>query len=164
MTVWAVLRAVLIFSLVTSASAQSSSQQPTTEENLASKVTYPIVFLTKITVESKHSPTLWDSNGEENEAEAEFLIPYQAFSRENLARVKVTFKTSAPDGTHGLSESQIFDLLLSERHWGTFGVGISVDLTAQNSTLGAVAARTGDWRRRETWKMEVRSLQPEFSE
>src|SRR5215831_15522027 len=154
MTVWAVLRAVLIFSLVTSALAQSSARQPTTEENLASKVTNPIAFLTRITVENQHSPTLWDSNGEENEAEAEFVIPYQAFSRGNLARVKVIFKTSAPDGTHGLSESQIFDLLLFDRNWGTFGAGISVDMTAENSTLGALApgpaigavVKHGRWR------------------
>ena len=54
--------------------------------------------------------------------------------------MKVTFETSKPDGTHGLSESELFYLLLSERSWGTFGAGVTAHLTSQTSSqLGTIA-------------------------
>src|SRR5213593_4660465 len=107
--------AALILLLGTSASGQSTAQQPAHEENLSEKVINPIAFLMRVTAENKYSPSLWESHGEENEAEGQFVIPFKAFARENLARIKVFFETSSPQGTHGLSESQLFDLLLFQR-------------------------------------------------
>jgi hypothetical protein len=115
----------------------------------------PIAFLTRVTLENKYSPSLWDTPGEENQVEGEFVHPYTAFEKENLARIKIFFTTSKPDGTHGLSESEIFDLVLFPRSWGTFGVGVTAQLTAQTSTqLGTIApgpaiaaeVRHGKWK------------------
>jgi len=131
---------VLIALLSASASGQSPTSQPHSDESLSSKVVNPIAFLTRVTVENKYSPSLWDSGGEENQAEGEFVIPFEAFTRQSLARVKVIFETSKPDGTHGLSESELFYLLLSERSWGTFGAGVTAHLTSQTSSqLGTIA-------------------------
>jgi hypothetical protein len=119
---------------------QSSPQQPGREENLSEKVINPIAFLMRMTVENRYSPSLWDTRGEENQVEGEWVIPSKLFARPNLARIKILFDTSESDGTHGLSEAQIFDLVLSEHRWGTFGAGISVQLNAETSTsLGTVA-------------------------
>ena len=130
---------VLILLLSTSIRGQSS-QQATREENISEKVINPIAFLTRLTLENKYSPSLWNSAGEENEVEGELVLPFEAFSKQNLARIKIFFETSSPDGTHGLSESEIFNLLLFPRHWGTFGVGVTTHLTAETSkSLGAVS-------------------------
>src|SRR5262249_46257727 len=129
--------------------------QPGPNESVSSQVTNPIEFMTRLTAENKYSPSLWDSKGEENRVEGVFVIPFQAFARPNLARVKIIFETSKPDGTHGLTESQVFDLVLFDRRWGTFGLGISMEMEAQtSSTLGAVApgpaigavAKRGRWK------------------
>ena len=136
---------VMILLLSTSIRGQSA-QQPTHEENISEKVVNPIAFLMRLTLENKYSPSLWNSAGEENEVEGELVIPFEAFSTQNLARIKVFFETSSPDGTHGLSESEVFDLLLFPRHWGTFGIGVTTHLSAQTSnSLGAVSpgARCG---------------------
>src|SRR5215471_3609748 len=141
MRVWPLAsKAVLIWALSASAPGQSTASQTPSGESLSSKVVNPIAFLTRITAENKYSPSLWDSGGEENQAEGDFVIPFEAFTRQNLARVKVIFQTSKPDGTYGLSESEIFYLLLSERSWGTFGAGITTHLTSQTSSqLGTIA-------------------------
>src|SRR5215475_9278235 len=103
---------VLILLLSASVSGQSITRQPANDENTSDKVINPIAFLMRFTVENRYSPSLWDSHGEENELKAQLAVPFQAFGKQNLARVKVFFETSSPDGTHGLSESEIFDVLL----------------------------------------------------
>src|SRR5215475_1228845 len=108
----------LILLLSASVSGQSTTQQPANEENTADKVINPIAALMRLTVENRYSPSLWDSHGEENRLEAQAVIPFQAFTKQNLARIKIFFETSSPDGTHGLSESEIFDVLLFPRSWG----------------------------------------------
>jgi hypothetical protein len=141
MRVWPLAsKVVLIWALSASASGPSTASQAPPAESLSSKVVNPIAFLTRITAENKYSPSLWDSGGEENQAEGDFVIPFETFRRQNLARVKVIFETSKPDGTHGLSESEVFYLLLSERSWGTFGAGVTAHLTSQTSSqLGTIA-------------------------
>ncbi len=141
MRIWSIAsRVSLIWLLGASASGQSTTPQPPPDESLSSKVVNPIAFITRVTASNKYSPSLWDSSGEENQAEGVFVIPFEAFTRQTLARVKVTFETSKPDGTHGLSESELFYLLLSERSWGTFGAGVTAHLTSQTSSqLGTIA-------------------------
>src|SRR5215831_18389345 len=142
MRVWLVaVEAVLLFLLSATAFGQSSAQQaPVREENLSGKIISPIVFLMKFTLENKYSPSVWYSRGEENEVEGQFFIPFEAFTRQNLARIKIFFETSSPDGTHGLSEAEAFDLMLFPRSWGTFGFGVTTHMTAEtSSSLGAVA-------------------------
>ena len=116
------------------------AQQPFHGESVSEKVINPIEFLMRFTVENKYSPSVWDSRGEQNEVEGQFVIPFEAFTRQNLARIKIFFETSSPDGTHGLSESEAFDLMLFPRRWGTFGLGVTAHMTAQTSnSLGVVA-------------------------
>ena len=146
----------LILLLSAPAFGQSTQQQlPAREENLSEKIINPIAFLMRLTVENKYSPSLWNSHGEENEVEGTFVVPFEAFAKQNLARIKLFFETSAADGTHGLSEAQIFDLVLSERSWGTLGAGISVQLNAESTkSLGTLApgpavgavVRHGKWK------------------
>jgi hypothetical protein len=131
---------VLILLLSASASGQPVTQQPANEENTSDKVINPIAFLMRLTVENRYSPSLWDSHGEENELEIQAAIPFQAFAKQNLARIKVFFETSSPDGTHGLTESEIFDVLLFPHSWGTFAAGFTVRLSSQtSSSLGALS-------------------------
>jgi hypothetical protein len=134
---------------------QSTVQQSAGEENLSEKIINPIAFLMRMTLENKYSPSLWDTPGEENQVEGEWVIPSKVFAKPNLARIKLLFNTSESDGTHGLSEAQIFNLILSQRSWGSFGVGISVQLNSQtSSSLGTVApgpaigavVRHGKWK------------------
>jgi len=124
----------------TTALGQSSGQQQPSEKDLSQKVINPIELLMRLTAENKYSPSLWNSLGEENEVEGVAVVPFKAFNRQNLFRAKAFFETSKPGGTHGLSELQISDLLLSERSWGTFGAGISAELTSESSSsLGTLA-------------------------
>jgi hypothetical protein len=161
MMVWrAAPEVTLIVILVMSgaASGQSTPQRPGREENLSEKVINPIAMLTKITVENKYSPSLWASRDNENQVEGELVLPYKAFARQSLLRIKLFFETRAPDGTHGLSESEIFDLLVSERRWGSFGVGIAAHLSAESSNqLGTVAPgpAAGVIFKHEKWKYGV---------
>jgi len=141
--------------LTTSIAGQAIAQQPAQKESVPAEVINPLAFLMKFTVENDYSPSLWNSRGEENEVQGEIVIPSEAFAKQNLARIKIFFATSSPDGTHGLSQSQVVDLILFQRHWGTFGVGATAQLTAQTSdrlgtvapgpALGAVVER-GKWR------------------
>jgi hypothetical protein len=132
--------ALMILVLSTTASAQSTAQLSTHDESVSEKVINPISFLMRFTAENKYSPSLWDSRGKENEVEGQFVIPFEAFRKKNLARIKIFFETSSPDGTHGLSESEVFDLVLFPRSWGTFGAGVAVRLNAETSNrLGTVA-------------------------
>jgi hypothetical protein len=157
MRVWrAVSFAGLILLLSSSAYGQSNTaQSPTDVETVSEKVVNPIAILSRFTFENKYSPSLWDSGGEENQVEGEFIIPFVAFARQNLTRIKILFETSKPDGTHGLSELEIFNLVLFPRKWGTFAAGITAQLTAETSnSLGAVApgpavaavVRHGKWK------------------
>src|SRR4029077_2393701 len=141
MRVWLVAaNTALILLLSEPAFGQSTAQQPAREENLSEKIINPIAYLMRLTAENKYSPSLWNSHGEENEVEGTFVIPFEAFAKQNLARIKVFFETSSSGGTHGLSEAQIFDLVLSERSWGTLGAGISVQLNSESAeSLGTVA-------------------------
>jgi hypothetical protein len=152
MCVW---RAGLAVLLTTSIAGQAVAQQPVYKESVAAKVINPIAFLMKFTVENQYSPSLWDSRGEENEVQGEIVIPFEAFARQNLARIRVFFETSSPGGTRGLSESQVVDLILFQRGWGTFGVGVTAQLTPQTpERLGAVSpgpaagavVERGKWR------------------
>jgi hypothetical protein len=150
-----VIRIFVLTGLLSAAAWGQSTSQPPSDESLSSKVVSPIAFLPRVTLENKHSPSLWDSAGEENQVEGEFVIPFEGFSRPNLARVKVIFETSKPDGTHGLTESEIFYLTLSVRSWGDLGAGITTHLTSQTSRqLGTIApgpavgvvVRHGKWK------------------
>jgi len=160
---WLASQVVLIWILTASASGQSTGSQTPPAESLSSKVVNPIAFLMRITAENKYSPSLWDSVGEENQAEADFVIPFEAFTRQNLARVKVIFETSNPDGTHGLSESEIFYLLLSERSWGTFRrrrYSAPHQPDVQPTRHNSSGSRC--WRCDQAREVEVWVLQPEF--
>ena len=131
---------VLILLLSASVSGQPITQQRANEENTSDKVINPIASLMRLTVENRYSPSLWDSHGEENELEIQAAIPFQAFAKQNLARIKVFFETSSPDGNHGLSESEIFDVLLFPHSWGTFAAGLTARLSSQtSSSLGALS-------------------------
>jgi hypothetical protein len=132
----------IALSLLLSVSVPDSSvaQQAVPDEQISEKVINPIEFLMRFTAENKYSPSRWNSHGEENNVEGQLVVPFDAFARQNLARIKIFFETSAPDGTHGLSESEIFNLVLFQRRWGTFGVGATVHLSAQTSgVLGTIA-------------------------
>ena len=141
--------------LSTSLASQAIAQQPARNESVSAKVINPIAFLMKFTVENDYSPSLRNSHGEANEVQGEFVIPFEAFAKQNLARIKIFFETSSPDGTHGLSQSQVIDLVLFQRNWGTFGVGVTAQLIAQTADrLGTVApgpavgvvAKRGKWQ------------------
>jgi hypothetical protein len=137
MCVWRVGLAIL---LTTSISGQAVAQQPARQEDVSAKVINPIAFLMKFTMENDYSPSLWDKRGEENQVQAEIVSPFEAFANQNLFRIKMFFETSSPDGTRGLSQSQVIDLILSQRRWGTLGAGVTAQLTAQTSDrLGAVS-------------------------
>jgi hypothetical protein len=152
---WMALVVGLILEMSATVWGQSTAQQPGGEKNLSERIINPIAFLMRMTLENKYSPSLWDTPGEENQVEGDWVIPSKLFARQNLARIKLFFETSKPDGSHGLSEAQIFNLMLSQRSWGSFGVGVSVQLNAQTgSTLGTVApgpaigavVRHGKWK------------------
>jgi len=141
--------------LTTSIAGQATAQQPTQKESLAAKVINPIAFLMKFTVENQYSPSLWDSRGEENAVQGEVVIPFEAFAKQNLARIRIFFETSSPGGNRGLSQSEVVDLILFQRAWGTFGAGVTARLTPQTSDrLGVVApgpaiaavAQRGKWQ------------------
>src|SRR5215468_5648714 len=138
MCVW---RAGLAMLLTTSIAGQATAQQPTQKESFAAKVINPIAFLMKFTAENQYSPSLWNSRGEANAVQGEVVIPFEAFARQNLARIRLLFETSSPEGTRGLSQSQIVDLILFQHSWGTFGAGVTAQLTPQISDRpGSVAA------------------------
>jgi hypothetical protein len=141
MRIWSLALVVaLILQMSVTVWGQSTVQQPAGEENLSEKIINPIEFLMRMELENKYSPSLWNTPGEENQIEGEWVIPSKLFARPNLTRIKIFFDTSETDGTHGLSEAQIFSLMLSQRSWGSLGVGISVQLNAQtSSSLGTVA-------------------------
>ena len=156
MRIWSLASIVaLILQMSATAWGQSTVQQPAREENLSEEIRNPIAFLMRMTLENKYSPSLWDTPGLENQIEGQWVIPSKLFAKPNLARIKLLFDTSESDGTHGLSEAQIFDLILSRRSWGTFGAGISVQLNSEtSSSLGTVApgpavgavVRHGKWK------------------
>jgi hypothetical protein len=126
--------------LTTSIAGQATAQQPTQKESLSAKVINPIAFLMKFTVENQYSPSLWDSRGEENQVQGEIVIPFEAFAKQNLARMRIFFQTSSPDGNRGLSQAQFVDLILFQRAWGTFGAGVTAQLTPPTSDhLGVFA-------------------------
>jgi hypothetical protein len=127
--------------LTTSIAAQAIAQQPAPNESVSAKVINPIAFLMKFTVENQYSPSLWNSRGEANEVQGDIVIPFEAFAKQNLARIRIFFETSSPDGTRGLLESQVIDLMLFPRGWGTVGAGVTSQLTPQTSDRpGTVAA------------------------
>jgi hypothetical protein len=157
MRVWLVAaNTALILLLSATACGQSPAQHPPArEENLSETIINPIAFLMRFTAENKYSPSLWNSHGEENEVEGTFVVPFEAFAKQNLGRIKVFFETSSSDGTHGLSEIQIFDLVLSQRSWGTLGAGISIQLNSESAkSLGTVAPgpAVGAVVKHEKWK------------
>src|SRR5215471_16574301 len=98
MRLWLVAaNTALILLLSATALGQSTAQQPAREENLSEKIINPIAFLMRLTLENKYSPSLWDTTGEENQIEGEWVIPSKVFNTPNLARIKVFFETSASD-------------------------------------------------------------------
>src|SRR5216117_3128326 len=116
MMVWpGIPEIALIMALSVAALGQPIVQPPVVEESLSEKVTNPFEPLMKITAENAYSPSLWQARGDENEVKGLFVVPFKAFAAQNLARIKIFFDASASDGTHGLSELQLFDLLLFER-------------------------------------------------
>jgi hypothetical protein len=141
--------------LTTSFAGLATAQQLTQKESFSAKVINPIAFLMKFTVENQYAPSLWGSRGEGNEVQGEIVIPFEAFAKQNLARIKIFFQTSSPEGDRGLSQAQFVDLILFQRAWGTFGAGAAVQLTPQTSdrpgivapgpAVGAVAQR-GKWQ------------------
>jgi len=156
MRIWSLVPVVaLIVQMSATVWGQSTVQQPAGEENISEKIINPIALLMRVKLENKYSPSLWDTPGEENQVEGEWIFPSKFFNKQNLARIKIFFDTSETDGTHGLSEVQIVHLILSQRSWGVFGLGVSVQLNAQtSSSLGTVApgpaiaavVRHGKWK------------------
>jgi hypothetical protein len=130
MCVW---RAALAVLLTTSIATPATAQHPAPNESVSAKVINPIAFLMKFTVENQYSPSLWNSRGEANDVQGEIVIPFEAFAKQNLARIRIFFETSSPGGTRGLSELQVIDLILFHRGWGTFGAGVTSQLTPQTS-------------------------------
>jgi hypothetical protein len=57
--------------------------------------------------------------------------------RQNLALIKNFFETNKTDANHGLSQSEIFDLTLFQRNWGTFGAGLTAQLQLSNTECGS---------------------------
>jgi hypothetical protein len=81
----------LILQMTATAWGQSTVQQPAREENLSEKIINPIAFL-RMTLENKYSPSLWDTPGEENQVEGEWVIPSKIFAKPNLARTQTPFR------------------------------------------------------------------------
>jgi hypothetical protein len=111
--------------LTASIAGKAIAQQSAHKESVSTKVINPIAFLMKFTVENQYSPSLWNSRGEGNEVQGEIVVPFEAFAKQNLVRMRIFFETSSPDGTRGLAQSQVVDWILFQRGWGTFGVQLS---------------------------------------
>jgi hypothetical protein len=151
---WRTGRAIaLSLFLTTSIAEESIAQQPS--QAVSETVIEPLPFLMTFTLENKYSPSIWGSRGEANQVEGQFLVPFEAFTKQNVVRIKVLFETSSPDGTHGLNESEIVYVMLFPQSWGTLAVGVTSHLTAETSTsLGAISpgpavgavAKHGKWK------------------
>jgi hypothetical protein len=140
MAILGTVRAMALVLMMSASIAEQSAAQQPTQENVSKEVTNPIAFLMKFTLENDYSPSLWGSRGEQNEVQGEVVIPFEAFRNQNLFRIKVVFETSSPGGTHGLSESEVVDLVLFPGRWGTFGAGVTAHMTAQTpDQLGTAA-------------------------
>ena len=50
----------------------------------------------RLTAENKYSPSLWNSHGEENKVEGTFVVPFEAFAKQNLERIKVFLRRVLP--------------------------------------------------------------------
>jgi hypothetical protein len=43
----------------------------------------------KFTLENDFSPSLWNQRGEENGVQGEIVVPFEAFAKQNLFRIKM---------------------------------------------------------------------------
>ncbi len=145
----------LLLLLSVPAFGQSAAQLSAQTESLAEKVTNPVEPLMRVTAENAYSPSLWNTRGEENQVKSIFVVPFTAFTRKNLARMRVLFDTSAADGTHGLSKLEIFDLLLFERSRGIWAAGITAQLKPESPNQSdrlapgpavGVVIKSGKWK------------------
>jgi hypothetical protein len=128
----------MMLCLSVTALGQSAAQQPA-GENLAQRVENPIEFLTSLKLENKYSPSLWGIRDTNNEVEAVFMLPFIAFRRENLTRIKLFYETSTPSGERGLSELELLQLVLFTRGSKGWGIGASLRANADDNDGGTLA-------------------------
>lgn len=111
--------AICLHSYSSVTNCQSQAPAP----SLAAQVVDPTAPLKLLTLQNKFSPSLWRVDDNENEVDLLAAIPHHAFGMPNILRLTVPYVTSQPSGTRGLSDVAIFDIVISERKWGTFVFG-----------------------------------------
>ena len=117
----AVVCALALYPLfvATAASGQDQSGGP----SYAAQVVDPTAPLKNFLFQNRYSPSMWGIDDRQNEVTMQAGIPHQLFSMPNIFRVTVPYMTSIPTGERGLSDVQIFDVVIYPRNWGNLALG-----------------------------------------
>jgi len=114
-------RALALYLLLnaTAAMCQDHSSGP----SLAAQVVDPTAPLKSYLFQNRYSPSIWGIDDRQNEVMMQAAIPHQLFDMPNIFRVTVPYMTSVPTGERGLSDVQIFDVVIYPRSWGNLALG-----------------------------------------
>ena len=98
-------------------------QDQSSGPSLAAQVVDPTAPLKNFLFQNRYSPSTWGLDDRQNEVTMQAGIPHQLFSMPNIFRVSVPYMTSVPSGERGISDIQIFDVVIYPRSWGNLALG-----------------------------------------
>jgi hypothetical protein len=111
--------ALYLFLHATAAMCQDQSTSP----SLAGQVVDPTAPLKNYLFQNRYSPSIWGVDDRQNEVTMQAGIPHRLFDMPNIFRITLPYMTSVPSGERGLSDVQIFDVVIYPRSWGNLALG-----------------------------------------
>ena len=119
------------------------------EQDIGQAASDPAAPLTAFQLQNLCSPSLYNSDGNQNIVQLRAALPFELAGTQNIFRVTLPYYTDTASGMTGISDTTVFDLVTFSRSWGRFGVGVvglfptGVDgLSAKKWGLGPAAGFT----------------------
>jgi len=127
---WSALSTFLVRATVAAACAIGSAapvlaQQATSVEDLAAQATDPTASLMSFQLNDWYTANFHGIDDSLNQVVFRAAIPFALGSTNHIFRITQPYVTSSPSGATGFADTTIFDLVVFNRPWGRWGVGIS---------------------------------------
>jgi hypothetical protein len=103
----------------------AGAQQTESDDDLARKATDPTAALMSFQVNDWYTAGFRGLDGSANQLVLRAAIPFGISGSQHIFRITQPYVTSSPAERTGFADTTVFDLMVFDRRWGRWGVGLS---------------------------------------
>ncbi|WP_120500563.1 hypothetical protein [Roseovarius sp. EL26] len=108
-----------------------------TGQSLASKASDPTASLMSFQLQNFYTPNRYSSGGSQNIVQFRAAVPFKTGNLNHIARLTLPYVSQNSNGSTGIGDATLFDLIAFDKSWGRIGVGAVALLPTGSSGVSA---------------------------